>query len=77
MFLYLINIPSSIFLDVVPVVEERINNTDQHLSEEKPLEEINTQRHDIHEPQEVPLRSSRREKRSTRIFMWFVCKSQI
>lgn len=51
-----INDPSSIiFPNIILVVEKHFNYIGQYLNEDMPLERVDTQGHDIKEPQEVSL----------------------
>ena len=60
-----INVPlSTLTLNVAPVVEEPFNNIEQHLNKQTLHEEPNSQPSDLSESQEIPLRRSKKERRS-------------
>ena len=61
-----VNVPSFITLsNVVPSVEGYNDNTEQHLNEEPSHQVTNSHMTDANEPQEIVVRKSQRERRST------------
>lgn len=75
-----VSIPlSKVVPNIVPVVQEHSNNNEQNMNDNTPNEDTNSQVSEINESQEVPLRRSQRERKSSipNIYETYLLESDI